>query len=197
MPETMTNQPDRDTVLFFVGQFRQSDDAVKKARDDRKKVRSRAKVAGIEIEQLDRAIAEMELDDGTTVEGLKTFQRYCEWLGLPVGYQLKLFDDPADGKAFSQEGLNSKARRQGYERGLQGLNADDQAYPPMTPEGQEHMHGWNEGQKVLQDKLIRLSEEVKAEEAAPKKRGRKATKEAEKKAEPDARSEEELDEMAA
>jgi hypothetical protein len=171
------NGPDRDEALFMMGQFLAADAKVKEARDGRKRLRNQAKLRGFDLEQFDLAIAEREREDGTTLDNLKLFKRYCEFLGLPIGSQLKLFNSPAEGDGFSQQSVNERARQAGYELGVMAKDPDEQAYPPMTPEGQEHMAGWHEGHKVNLDKFQRLNVELAAADEAKKA---KAAKKAEK-----------------
>lgn len=160
-----TNGPDREEFLFMVGQIARANEALKAARDAKKKLRSHFKLRGVDLEQMDLAIAEKEREDGTTVDNLRTFKRYCEFLGLPIGSQMQLFDSP-QGNGVSHETILKKAYADGYERGVMGKNPDTQAYPEMMPEGQEHMRGWSDGQDVLKAKFVRLSEAMAAEEKA-------------------------------
>lgn len=168
--------PTREEGLFFAGQIDAADEKVKAAQKFRKSVRSQAKLAGIDLEQLDKARKERDREDGTTLNQLRSFQTYCGWFGLPLGQQMQLFDMPQKKGAHSQEAVLKKARDSGYERGLMGLQPDEQAYPPMTPEGQEHAAGWGEGQKINHEKFLRLNEKISEQEAA------KAAKRAAKKA---------------
>lgn len=165
--KTIGNGPTRDDLLFFMGQFRSADAKIAEAKAIRKRIRSHAKLLGIDLQQFDLAIHQFDLEDDTTLDQLKTFKRYCEMLELPIGSQMQLFDTP-NSEAPSQEGLLKKAYQQGYDNGLLGKNPDEQAYPPMTPEGQEHLKGWNDAQAVLLSKLKVLDEEPEAKK--PKKR---------------------------
>lgn len=168
LPDTsIGNGPSRDDLLFFMGQFRSADAKIAEARAVRKRIRSRAKLLGIDLQQFDLAIAQFDREENTTLDQLRTFKRYCELLDLPIGAQMQLFDMP-ESNAPSQEGLLKKAYQQGYDNGLLGKNPDEQAYPPMTPEGQEHLKGWNDAQAVLLSKLKVLDEEPEAKK--PKKR---------------------------
>lgn len=173
-PQPGTNGPGRDEVLFMMGQFLAAQAAIKVAQNANKRLRSQAKLRGFNLEQFDRAIAERERDDGTTVDNLKDFKRYCEFMGLPIGSQITLFDDPQAGTAFSEEQLLKRAYDEGYELGVMGKNADDQAYPPMTPEGNEHARGYNAGKDVNNEKFIKLNEDLAAADAA--KSAKKAKK---------------------
>lgn len=174
-----TNGPDREEALFMMGQFLASKAKIKEARNADTRLRNQAKLRGFDLEQFDRAIAEREREDGTTLDNLLTFKRYCMFLGLPIGSQLELLANPAS-NGHSQEDINERAHDDGYELGLMGKNADEQAYPPMTPEGQEHMRGWHAGQEVLLEKFKDLNAKMEAADvAAAAKKKAKASKGAE------------------
>ena len=175
-----SNGPDREEFLFMVGQIAKAEEALKAARDAKKKLRSHFKLRGVDLEQMDRAIDELEREDGTTVDNLRTFKRYCEFLGLPIGSQMTLFDMPQS-NGMSQQSLLKHAAEEGYARGVMGKNPDDQAYPPLSPEGQEHMRGWSDGQGVLKEKFIKLSEAMAdAEKEKADKKAKKAKSEDDK-----------------
>lgn len=171
--------PTREELLFYIGQSDGADEKIKAAQKFKKSVRQQAKLSGIDVEQMDRARKERDLNDGTTIHQLRTFQTYCAHLDLPIGAQIELFDAPQQKGAHSQEAVLKKARRTGYERGLMGLQPDEQAYPPMTEEGGEHAAGWGEGQKINHDKFLKLNEDIAWAEAA------KAAKRAAKKSKDD------------
>lgn len=169
-----SNGPTREDVLFFAGQLRSADEAIKEARDARKKLRQAAKNRGIELKILDWTIAIEDGEDDTILDDLKTLKTYATYLSLPIGHQLTLFDVPQPGKAAGN-GLAEKARLSGYKRGVMGLSPDEEAYPPMTEEGQEHLAGWHDGQKVNHDKFLKLNEERAAEAAAKEAKKAKHT----------------------
>ncbi len=170
------NGPDREEFLFMIGQIGKANDVIKVARKQLKTMRSQAKLRGFELEQMDRAIEERERDDNTTVEGLKVFKRYCEFLNLPIGSQITLFDTPKS-NSVSQESILKRAHDAGYERGVKGDFPDNQAYPPATPEGVAHGEGWTAGQKVNAEKFIKLNEDI---QSADKARAERAAKKAAK-----------------
>lgn len=173
-PQPGANGPGRDEVLFMMGQFLAAQAAIKVAQNANKRLRAQAKLRGFNLAQFDLAIAERERDDGTTIDNLKEFKRYCEFMGLPVGSQISLFDDPQTKSEFSEEALLKRAYDEGYELGVMGRNPDEQAYPPMTPEGQEHLKGLNAGKQVNNEKFIKLNEDLAAADAA--KAAKKAKK---------------------
>lgn len=167
---TQSNEPTRDDALFMMGQFIAAKDKIKEAQRLNKRIRQRAKNMGFNLTEFDRAIVERERQDTTTLDNLRDFKKYCEFFDLPIGYQFDLLDKP---KAAKNGDVEARAERDGYERGIMGKSPDDQAYPPMTPEGQAHMKGWHSGQKVNLDKFVKLNEEFAAEEAAKKAKAAK------------------------
>ena len=165
-PEQATNGPTRADFLFFVGQVAAIDRKVEEVQKERRALRSQMKLRGFNLAQFAAALAERDRNDNTTISNLKDFARYCTYLELPIGSQMQLFDAPNSGATFSQEAVMKRARARGYELGIQGLNADTQAYPPMTPEGQEHMAGWDEAQKEYRDRILDLKKVREEEEMA-------------------------------
>lgn len=171
-----SNGPDRDEILFMRGRFNAQKVKLKAEQQAWKKLRSVAKLRGFNLQQFDAAIAESELDDGTTLFNMKDFKTYCEAFDLPISYQFKLFDDPTDKAAFSEEYKLKRAYQDGYQDGLMGKDQDQQKYLPITAEGQEYLRGWNDGQAVLLAKIGKLEIEIKSSDK-PKRKGRKAAEE--------------------
>lgn len=161
------NGPSKEDRLFFAGQIRAADEACKAARDHRKKVRQAATNRGITLKILDWVMQVAEQEDGTILDDLKEFKACAQDFDLPIGFQMDLFGSPAPENGLSKdEALDKKAYTSGYQRGVAGLNPDDQAYPPALPEGQKHMEGWNDGQQVNFEKLRKLNDDIAAEKAA-------------------------------
>lgn len=167
------NAPTREDALFMMGQFIAAKEKIKEAQRANKRLRRRATNMGFNLTEFDRAIAEREHEDNTTLDNLRDFKRYCEFFGLPIGTQLDFLDKP---KAARNGKIEERARKDGYERGVMGKSPDEQAYPPMTAEGQAHMEGWHSGQRINLDKFAKLSEEFSAEEAARKAKAAKKGK---------------------
>lgn len=177
VPAAAVNGPDRDEFLFMVGQIERVDEAVAKEKDARKKLRQHFKNRGVNLAMMDMAIAEKDREDDTTLDNMRDLKRYYEFLNLPVGFQFALFDTPQTGAAPD---IMAKAFAEGREAGVMGRNTDDQKYPPMTPEGQEHFNGWTEGQAVLAGKMKVLETGMTLDE---QERQAKAAKKAAKAAE--------------
>lgn len=163
------NGPSREDLLFFVGQFKSVDEKIAETKTMRKKIRQQATLRGIKLDVLDRVIDEMAREDSTTLENLRDFQTYSKLLMVPIGFQMQLFDSPSQ-PGPSVEALNARAKREGYELGIQGLNPDEQKWLPMSPEGQAHVAGWNDGQQVLRDKFVKLNADMAAAEAEKAKK---------------------------
>jgi hypothetical protein len=160
------NGASRDDLLFFRGRMRKDEEDLQAAKKQRKKTRQRAELAGIELEVLDMARQLEDEDSNTTLRRMQTLQRYTEFLGLAIGTQLS-FLTGADARQ-PQEDEYEHAYRDGRDRGLEGLPPDDQAYPPLSPLGIEHMKGWNEGQDENKRRLM----EMNGTEPPERKRGR-------------------------
>lgn len=172
-----SNGPDRDEFLFMVGQLAKADAAVAQAKLDRKKLRQHFGNSGVNLTMMDLAIKEAEREDGTTINNMRDFKRYAEFLGLPIGTQISLFDAPP---RDASPDLEAGAFKDGRERGLKGQNPDEQKWMPMTPEGQAHLRGWREGQDVVLSKFkdlqsgLKLAEQEAAKARAAKKAARAA-----------------------
>jgi hypothetical protein len=160
-----SNGPDQWEVLFAIGQLNSANDRLKEAQTLRKRCRSALKLRGHSLDALDWGIKEKGLDDGTTLAKWKERQRVAQFMGLPIGAQVTFFETP-QGNGLSQQSVNDKAFNDGKERGVMGLNPDDQAYPPLTPEGSEHRRGWNEGQDILKVRFTKMNADMAAAEAA-------------------------------
>lgn len=174
--KTGDNGPDKADTLFFVGQFKLADARLAEARTARKKIRQAAKLRGHTIQQLEEAMRIVEEDDDTELKRQQAKKTYLQHMDHPMGMivQLNLFGSPDAGNGQAAGGVSEKAYKRGFQLGVMALDPDDQAYPPMTPEGQEHMKGWHDGQKVNTDKLLSLNAEIAADAAA--KEAKKAAK---------------------
>lgn len=62
--------------------------------------------------------------------------------GLPVGTQLKMFDDQPQDNA-------TQAYRKGRTAGLDGKSMNDSPYHANSELGQRFIHGWSDGQAIL------------------------------------------------
>ena len=179
-----SNGPGLDEFLFMVGQLAKAEADVKTTRNARKKLRQHFINRGVNLAMMQAAIEELDKEEGTTLSNLRDLKRYLEFLGLPIGYQLLLVDQPqaaANGNAGSDE---ARAFAEGRNRGIRGLNPDEDKWLPVTPEGQAHLAGWNEGQAVnlakfrdLHDGMTMAEKQAAADKAAKdKKKAERAAK---------------------
>lgn len=172
------NGPTREDFLFFCGRLAAADKDIKEAKDRRKKLRQFFQNQGVNLRMMDEAIAERGREDGTTVSNLRDMKRYCEYLGLPIGKQFDLFDQPVTAGNVDTE---AAAYDEGKELGIKGLNPDTQKWLPTTPEGQAHQNGWADGQAILLSKIQTLSDGLQeAERQAEAEKAEKERKKAER-----------------
>ena len=171
-----SNQPDAETILIFAGQIKQKKALVDKARKALDMIRKQAKNAGIGMRELDEEMRNLELEPDELMARIQRKIAYAEALGNEVKPQLDLFNYRKSGILTWKE-QSEKAYQSGLARGLMGDDCDDQAYEATSELGQEHMRGWQAGQKVLLERFASLSEQAAAVEAAKKaKMEKKAAK---------------------
>jgi hypothetical protein len=181
------NGPSTDVVLVFAGRKIELQ-AEKKALGMKiKKLNQQITNAGITNKLMDRGLLIAETGVDAVVAEYRELIFICKALGAPIGTQLSLISNPEVSGIVSHEDLLNKAFAAGRILGLLGKNVDDQAYNPNTDLGQEHMKGWNDGQKVLMDQMVRNSEEAAAQ--AKSDAEAKAEKELERAAKADAAKE--------
>jgi hypothetical protein len=172
-----SNGPDRDEFLFAIGQQNKLRKEVDDAKQKLKKLRQHLKLRNFNLKMMDMAIDEADREDGTTIANMRDLKRYYEFMGLPIGHQFSLFDSPAS-NGNGADDLMKRAFNDGYERGVKGQAPDEQKWLPVSPEGQEHQRGWNDGQAVHLSKLkqleVSLSEADKLAEAKAAKKAAKA-----------------------
>lgn len=177
-PKPDSNGPDDDEILFSSGQHKKMHQAIDDARAVLKKFRSHLKLRGFNLTMMDRAMKDAEREDEATLSNMRDLQRYGKALRVPVHFQYSLFEEPL--AANSNDALMTRAFTDGRERGIKGEFPDDQKWPPLTPEGQEHQRGWSEGQAVNLAKLKSLDEALaEQDKLAAAKAAKKAKKDAE------------------
>lgn len=173
--------PSDDVILVFAGELisvRADKAALNKVE---KKIKQRMTNAGITVAEMDEAIKLTEIGPDAVAERFKKLLRYSRVLGAPIGTQLSFFTDP-DQKAPAYEDELKKAYDWGRTLSLLGKGPDEQMYPPNTPLGQEHLKGWNDGQKVRHEQLMRNSEEeaARVKKLDEEKKAKAAAKDAKK-----------------
>lgn len=163
---TGSNQVDADTVLVFLGKIQQEEAKVAAAKKRLNKAWKLALNAGIVRKDLELVRRFADQDPDTVLATIQRIKQYAQWLDVPIGSQLTLFEVPSS-SILSQDELAERAYRAGYVLGIQGKNLDDQAYPPNTDLGQRHMEGWNSGQKVWLDRIQPIDIAMEADKPTP------------------------------
>lgn len=151
-PVKGSNTVDADTLLVYLGQIQQEEAKVKLAKQRLNKVWKLAINAGIVRKDLELVLKFADMDPDTVLGTIARIKDYAQWLEIPIGNQLSLFEIPSSSILSSDE-LGERAYRAGYVLGVQGKFPDEQAYPPLTDLGQRHTEGWNAGQKVHLERI--------------------------------------------
>jgi hypothetical protein len=163
-----TNGPDAETVLLFVGQYKKQMEKVAAEKKIAGKIKKLAINSGIVWKDLELVLKYAELEPETVLDNWTRQKKYAEFLGLPIGKQLALFEVPTSSIMSSSE-MGPLAFNAGRALGIMGQNPDTQAYPVDNEHHQRHMEGWHEGQKILLDRIqpinIALDSEGKAADA--------------------------------
>jgi hypothetical protein len=160
-----SNAPNREETLFAVGQLKSMAQEKSDLAKKHKGIRNGLKLQGHVLKDIEHNIEiEKQLDD-TELATLKNRARIAQFMGMPIGSQVS-FNDILNGSAPSQTDVMKAAYDKGYELAIKGAFVDDQAYPPMTQEGAQHRSGWDDGQKVHQEKFIKLNETIRNAELA-------------------------------
>jgi hypothetical protein len=157
---TSNSLTDIDTILYFAGKLQQTSAAKKLASKAHDLNRKHLKNAGVTMQVFDVAVKLSELDDPEAISAyIKELLHIAGAFSAPIGTQITLFDGPASALSAVDQ-----SEKEGYQRGLMGLNIDDQKYHVNTDLGRAHEAGWSRGQKVLQDKFVAQNEKIRQEE---------------------------------
>lgn len=160
-----SNSVDAETVLVYLGKIQQEEAKVALAKKRLNKAWKLAINAGIVRKDLELVRKFSDMDADTVLGTLQRIKQYAQWLEVPIGSQMSLFEIPSSGILSSDE-LGERAYRAGYVAGVTGKNPDDQAYPADNEFHQRHMEGWHAGQKVWLDRIqpidIAMDSESKA-----------------------------------
>lgn len=173
-----SNAVDADTLLVYLGQIQKEEANVKAAKQRLNKVWKLAINAGIVRKDLELVLKFADMDPDTVLGTIARIKDYAQWLEIPIGKQLSLFEIPSS-SILSQDELGERAYRAGYVLGVQAKDPDEQAYPPLTDLGQKHMEGYNAGQKVHLDRIQPITIAMDAAEIATKAEPEPAPAEAE------------------
>jgi hypothetical protein len=147
-----SNAVDADTVLLFLGKIQQEEAKVAAVKKRLNKVWKLALNAGIVRKDLELVRKFADQDPDTVLATIGRIRQYAQWLDVPIGSQLSLFEIPTSSILSSAE-LGERAYRAGYVLGVTGKNPDDEAYPLGHEHRTSHHDGWSAGQKVLLDRI--------------------------------------------
>lgn len=166
------DQPDGETILFFAGQIRQKQAAVKAAQKLLSRTRKQALNSGLVMRELLEVMADADMEPEAVAAKYARRKAYSEALAVPIGKQFSLFDAAPRGGIMTFKERGEKAFQDGFARGIMGENADDQAYPAGHEHHTPHNEGWRAGQDKLLEKIGWLdqqdAEAAKAKEAKAK-----------------------------
>jgi ribosome modulation factor/uncharacterized protein (UPF0335 family) len=119
---------------------------MKPLRDLRKKIRGEAKGDGFKLAEIDAGIRLATMEDQSIfvaeIKELIDIARHFN--ALPPGENGDLFPDPRP--------LDEKRYDEGKQAGLEGKNPES-PYGPDSPDGQQWLKGWHEGQRIMRDDL--------------------------------------------
>lgn len=159
-----SNGPGKEDTLFAVSQLKRMETEKVALTLKHKRIRTGLKLQGHVLKDIEHNIAEEKLQDGTSLATMKNRARIAQFMGLPIGSQVS-FVDILSGKAPTQEEIYQKAYDEGYRRGVGDGFPDEQAYPPMTQEGEHHVRGFNAGKAVNNARFLELNKLVDDAEA--------------------------------
>lgn len=164
-----SNGVDADTVLVFLGKIASEEAKVALAKKRLNKVWKLAINSGIVRKDLELVRKFADQDADTVLGTLQRIKQYAQWLDVPIGSQLSLFEIPSSSILSSDE-LGERAHRAGYVAGVMGKDPDKDAYPADNEHHQRHMEGWHSGQAVLLARIqpidIAMESESKADQPA-------------------------------
>lgn len=160
-PEIGHNEgQNQDGFLIHVGQILKTKAAVEAVKKTLKAARRAALDAGYNLQDLDEAISMREQEPETVQARIMRKAQYATWMGIaPALKQGDLFSD-----ATVDE--DEKWYAEGREDGLLGISAKGDRYDLSTPAGEKRTEGWEDGQRVLHQKLVEDSEAAKAKKKA-------------------------------
>jgi hypothetical protein len=165
-----SNAVDADTVLLFLGKIQQEEAKVAAVKKRLNKVWKLALNAGIVRKDLELVRKFADQDPDTVLATIGRIRQYAQWLDVPIGSQLSLFEIPTSSILSSAE-LGERAYRAGYVLGITGKNPDDEAYPLGHEHRTRHHDGWSAGQKVLLDRIQPIDIALDADGAATAEAG--------------------------
>ena len=148
------NTIDKEAYHYHKGVIEQMEARVESAKKLLKQARRGASDAGISLGNFDFIRKLHKAEPETVQSNVAEIAQYAHWEGLAPGYQADLFKDTKGKKTSPEEA----AHQEGYVEGLEGKTAEGERYDQGNPVGAARLHGWQRGQKVIQDRFIAKSE---------------------------------------
>jgi hypothetical protein len=157
-----SNGADAETVLVLVGRLLKQRKKVAAEKKVLAKIKKLGITQGIVWKDLEAVLKFSELEPETVLDQLTRQKQYADFLGLPIGKQLTLFEVPTSSIMSSSE-QGDVAFKAGRALGLMGKDLDTQAYPVGHDHHQRHLEGWHDGQRVLLDRIVPIDIALKAD----------------------------------
>lgn len=143
----------QETFLYFVGEQQKLDGKIDVLKAQRKKLRQRAKNAGIAVGLMDTVLNEEDEEDEAIEAREREMQRMRQFLNLPIGFQVNFLDEWEKATPKNDDEIVAGAGTAGYIAGLRGKSLSDNPHGPETPQGQEWMKRFNEGMSELKARI--------------------------------------------
>lgn len=160
---------DMETFLAFVAKLK-LETARKAAVGKRLSATWKAAInAGIVRQDLEEILKTEDVDPKAVAESFARKKQYAEWMNVPIGKQLSIYEVFAVDSGSSiptQTERAQRAYRTGFIAGTLGQNPDNQAYPPGHEQHNDMMAGWNDGQQTIREKFKALDPQLDEAEHA-------------------------------
>lgn len=161
------NAPGQAEFLKFYREYDAAEAAVTEAGADRKAVLDRAKEAGLNPISFRRAYKEAKKASDVRETEDREYRRMMKWLGMPLGTQAELFQEPSEGNGLDEQAMAGHQVHQvaaaGQTAGKAGHDRQTNRWAPGTYLHQIWDEGWVRGQEELAQTLV---------PPEPKRRGR-------------------------
>lgn len=162
-PSPGHNGLDQETFHIHLGQILKAKAQVEAVKKILKTAIRAAQDGGVNLADMDEAISMRGMEPETLQDTIRRKAQYAAWMGLAPGIQPDMFTIVA-----AREDDEKLAEHEGYVDGLEGVTVEGPRYDTSNSLGQARLSGWNRGQDVLKDHLIKRSAEAN-EKAKPKK----------------------------
>lgn len=155
VPETPSNTP--ENVFFY--HFQKINAALAerdKINEQLKKLRAKAKSAGIDTDALSLAQKIAKQREDERFYGFRNLDQYLKYMQVPTGTQLGMFQEEMPDQ--------QDPREVGLLAGKMGDDRDSNPFSDGDPAWHQFDEGWLEGQKFIADSLAPKDESVNADD---------------------------------